>query len=121
MAQGSALPRLACVAGSAVVGHAYPVFHGFSGAFGQSPITGAKLALDWVSMPTTTGRGLVLGVGVGASLVALEGWPALMVPFALWRRDRALLGWAFAVNASCRPCDRIRHWHDCCPCPDEQR
>jgi glycerol-3-phosphate acyltransferase PlsY len=100
VAQGSTSRRLACVAGSAVVvGHAFPVFYGLSGGFGQSPITGAALALDWVSMPTTTVAGLVLGVGVGDSLVALEGWPALMVPFALWRRDRALLGWALAVNA----------------------
>ncbi len=100
LTQGSASRTMACVAASAcVVGHAFPLFYGFAGGFGQSPIVGSALALDWVSMPTTTVAGLAVGVGVGDSLVALEGWPALMVPFALWRRDRALLGWAVAVNA----------------------
>ena len=89
----------AAIAGSAaVLGHAYPVYHGFVGGFGQSPIVGSALALDWLSMPVTTTTGWVAGIAVGDALVALEAWPLLMVPYALWRRDGALLGWSVAVN-----------------------
>ena len=95
---GSAHLVGAVAATAAVVGHVYPVYHGFEGGFGQSPILGSALALDWVSVPVTTTAGLGLGVAVGDQLVALEGWPALMVPFAIWRRDKGLLGWALAVN-----------------------
>ena len=91
--------QVAATAGAAaVIGHAYPAYYQFEGGFGQSPMIGAALALDWVSMPVTTVTSWVTGVAVGDALVAQESWPALMVPFALWRRDRALLGWAAAVN-----------------------
>lgn len=94
------LARSAAAVGgaAAVLGHAYPALHGFVGGFGQSPIVGSALALDWVAMPAATTTGWLIGVAVGDALVALEAWPALMVPFALWRRDRALLGWSLAIN-----------------------
>lgn len=84
---------------AAVLGHAYPAYYGFVGGFGQSPIVGSALALDWVVMPVTTTAGWVIGVAVGDALVALEAWPALMVPFAVWRADPTLVAWSLAVNA----------------------
>jgi glycerol-3-phosphate acyltransferase PlsY len=93
-----ARPVAATAAAAATVGHVYPAYHRFVGGFGQSPMLGGALVLDWVSVPVTTGTGWVAGVVVGDALVAREAWPALMVPYALWRRDRAMLGWAVVVN-----------------------
>jgi glycerol-3-phosphate acyltransferase PlsY len=92
-------PEAATASAAAVLGHAYPAFHGGLGGCGPSPILGGALVLDWRSVPVTTGVGWVCGVAIGDALIALEAWPALMVPYAVWREDRALLLWSLAVNA----------------------
>jgi glycerol-3-phosphate acyltransferase PlsY len=89
----------AAIAGCAVlVGHVFPLYHGFVGGFGQSPIMGATLALDWLALPVTTIGGWFGGLLLGDALAAYEGWPLLLVPFSLWRGDAVLLGWALFVN-----------------------
>lgn len=92
-------PTAAAVAGAAtVLGHAYPIYYRFQGGWGQSPIVGSALALDWVALPVTTVGGWLTGFLVGDALIAYEGWPLLFIPFAIWRGDAPLIGWAIAVN-----------------------
>jgi glycerol-3-phosphate acyltransferase PlsY len=96
-ADGTPLPA-AVAGGAAMVGHVFPLYHGFVGGFGQSPIVGATLALDWVALPVATVTGWLSGFLVGDALLAYEGWPLFLVPFAAWRGDMVLLGWAIFVN-----------------------
>ena len=92
-------PTAAAIAGAAaVLGHAYPVYYRFQGGWGQSPIVGSALALDWVALPVTTVGGWLTGFLVGDALIAYESWPLLFIPFAVWRGDAPLIGWAIAVN-----------------------
>lgn len=89
----------AAIAGCAVLtGHVFPLHHRFLGGFGQSPIVGAALALDWLALPVATVAGWLSGLLLGDALIAYEGWPLLLVPFALWRGDLVLLAWALFVN-----------------------
>jgi acyl phosphate:glycerol-3-phosphate acyltransferase len=91
-------PAAAAAASGAVLGHAWPVYHRFQGGFGQSPVIGGLLVLDWLAIPATAVTGMGLGLLVGDSLVAYEGWPLLLVPWAIWRGDAALLAFAVIAN-----------------------
>lgn len=92
--------RAGAVAGAAaVVGHAWPVFHRFDGAFGQSPIIGASLVLDPRSVPAAVAMGHVGSWLVGDSLVHGLLWPVFLVPWGARRSDPALVGFAVAANA----------------------
>jgi glycerol-3-phosphate acyltransferase PlsY len=83
----------------AVVGHAYPIYYRFVGGFGQSPILGSLLALDWIAVPVVTVGGYGIGILIADALVAYEGWPLLVVPWAIWQGDAGLLVYAVVVNA----------------------
>jgi glycerol-3-phosphate acyltransferase PlsY len=85
-------------AAAAVVGHVFPVFHGFRGGFGQSPIIGGTLVLDPRGLAVSTVAGSVAGVATADALVMIDGWPLALIPWAAWRR-RDLLPYALAVNA----------------------
>ena len=52
----------------AVVGHVWPVWHGFHGGFGVSPIIGGLLVVDPLAIPVTIAVGLLLGVLVADRL-----------------------------------------------------
>jgi acyl phosphate:glycerol-3-phosphate acyltransferase len=91
-------PAAAAAASGAVLGHVWPVYHRFQGGYGQSPIVGGFLALDWIAIPATAVTGMGLGILVGDSLIAYEGWPILLVPWAIWRGDPALLAFAVVAN-----------------------
>ena len=95
----SAAPAAAALTSAAtVLGHAYPVFHRFEGGWGQSPIMGSVLVLDWVALPLAVMGGSLTGVLIGDALMAFAGWPIFLVPFAIWRGDPVLIGWALFVN-----------------------
>lgn len=97
LAPGSGAPHIA--AGAAVAGHAFPVYHGFRGGFGQSPIIGALLVIDPVALLVAVVGGLLIGHVIGDALVAYEGWPALVLGWAILRDDTALLALAVVANA----------------------
>jgi glycerol-3-phosphate acyltransferase PlsY len=83
----------------AVIGHAYPIYYRFVGGFGQSPILGSLIALEWIAVPVVTGGGYGIGILVADALVAYEGWPLLVVPWAIWRGDLGFMAFAVVVNA----------------------
>jgi acyl phosphate:glycerol-3-phosphate acyltransferase len=83
---------------AAVVGHAYPIYHRFVGGFGQSPILGTMLALDAISVPVVTLAGYGIGLAVADALLAYEGWPLLIIPWAIWRGEPGFIAYAVIVN-----------------------
>jgi len=88
----------AATATATVVGHVFPVFHGFRGGFGQSPIIGGTLVLDPGGLAASTVAGSLAGVATADALVMIDGWPLALIPWTACRR-RDLLPYALAVNA----------------------
>ena len=87
-------------AAAAVVGHDFPVYYGFRGGRGLSPIYGGLLAIDWIAIPVTTAVGSIIGVFVFRYiLMAYFGVTLLMIPW-LWYRfgDWPHLVYALTVN-----------------------
>jgi len=84
----------------AVVGHVWPVWHGFRGGFGVSPIIGGLLVVDPLAIPVTIAAGLLLGVLLADRLVAYDGWTLLLVPwFLLVRGEPAAALYAAVITA----------------------
>ncbi len=103
----------AYAAAAAVLGHVFPVYHRFLGGFGISPMVGGLLVLDWLAIPATTIVAYVIGVAVADSLVSYESWPALLVPWFLWRGPAEMVVYAVVVNAVYWPAMRVEvraHW-----------
>lgn len=75
----------AVVAAAAVLGHVGPIFHGFRGGFGISPLLGALLAIDPLSAVAAIALFGLLGLIAGNAFVAIEAWPlGLVVWFAFF-------------------------------------
>ncbi len=62
-------PWYLLIAISGILGHNYPVWYGFTGGRGESPIIGSILVINWFSLFITNGAGLVLGYITGSVLV----------------------------------------------------
>jgi glycerol-3-phosphate acyltransferase PlsY len=80
-------PYHAAVAVGAMVGHNYPLYHGFVGGRGQSPFYGSVLAMDPLAVPVTNAASVVAGVGLFRDMLAtytLGMW--LTIPWFIWRR-----------------------------------
>lgn len=87
------------IAVTVMVGHNYPIFHGFKGGRGQSPLYGGLLAVDWVALPVTTIAGVVVGLVVIRDMLwayTLGQW--LLIPWFAWRGGVAEVVYAVAIN-----------------------
>lgn len=88
------------VAGAGLIGHDFPLYHGFKGGRGESPIYGVMLALDPVGVAATTAAGAVIGFLAGNILVLRWAGLVLLVPWAaLVRRDGPLAVYTLFGNA----------------------
>ena len=76
-------PYFLIVAAAGLIGHDLPLFHGFKGGRGESPIYGGLLVIDPVAVIGTTLLGAVLGFVVGNILVLRWGGMILLIPW-LW-------------------------------------
>lgn len=88
----------AVCAAAAVVGHVLPAWHRFRGGYGVSPLIGGLVVLDPLAVVVLPSAGLGLGFLVADAFVAFDLWPLLLVPWAVWRGDPALLAMALAMN-----------------------
>lgn len=82
-------PYDAVVATAVMVGHNYPIYHGFTGGKGQTPFYGSVLAMDPAAIPVANAAGVVVGVGLLREMLAgytLGMW--FTVPWFLWRGRR---------------------------------
>lgn len=80
----------------ALVGHNWPLYHGFKGGRGLSPMLGGFFAVDWLGTLLTNVVAMILGLGVLRSvLVTYTAGTWLMVPW-LWFRTN---DWRYVVYA----------------------
>lgn len=92
-------PAAAVCASAAVAGHVFPVWHGFRGGFGMSPMVGGLLVLDPPAAIVLPIVGLAIGLALADTLLAFDAWPLLMLPWALVRGEPDLLLFAVVSNA----------------------
>lgn len=87
-------------ASAGVVGHVWPVFHGFKGGRGLSAIYGALLVIDWPGLFVTSIAGMLFGLLVVRSVaVAYMAGPWFIIPWVWFRtHDPAVLAWAVIAN-----------------------
>ena len=73
-------------AAGAVIGHNFPIYYGFKGGRGMSPLFGGLLILDWLAIPLTTFTGMFLGIFVFRDMFAAWtfGVP-LLIPWVIYR------------------------------------
>ena len=76
-------PYFLIVAAAVVAGHNLPVFHGFRGGRGESPMYGGLLVIDPLAAVGTTLIGALVGFLVGNILVLRWAGMVLLVPW-LW-------------------------------------
>lgn len=94
-------PYLLVCGASVLLGHNWPVFHGFHGGNGQSVVFGGMLAIDWTGALATNAFALVVGLTLlRDGLVSDYGGIPLTIPWLWWRfdGDPAYIAYAFAVN-----------------------
>lgn len=84
-------------AAAAVVGHVWPVWHGFVGGFGVSPMIGGLLVIDPIALAVTITVGGLLGLLLADRLVAFDGWTLLLIPWFAWRGEPAEVVYAVVV------------------------
>jgi glycerol-3-phosphate acyltransferase PlsY len=91
-------PEHIVVAGAALIGHVYPIYHRFLGGYGISPLLGGLAIIDWRAPLVAIALFAVIGLIAGSAYLAIETWPVALVPWFLWQGD----GWtvAFAVLAN---------------------
>jgi len=83
-----------------VVGHNWPVFHGFKGGAGLSSTLGGLLVVDPLAVLVTPLAGMVLGLAVFRDVfVAGSLWVFLLIPW-LWLRTRSFWPVAYALAVS---------------------
>jgi glycerol-3-phosphate acyltransferase PlsY len=83
-----------------MLGHIWPLYHGFKGGRGLSAVYGGMFAIDWIGVFATSLGGMILGLFVVRDfLVAYMAGMWLIIPW-LWFRthDVGHLVYAIAVN-----------------------
>ncbi len=92
-------PEHVLVAGAALVGHVYPIYHRFVGGYGISPLLGGLAVIDWRAPLVAIALFAVLGLVAGSAFLGIETWPLALIPwFALWG-DGWTVGYAVLANA----------------------
>lgn len=89
-------------AAMAVFGHNWPLYHGFKGGRGLSPVLGGMFFIDWLGVLVTNLAGMAIGLGVFRDvLLAYAGGLILLIPW-LWFRtqDGWHLAYAVFINLS---------------------
>lgn len=66
-----------------IIGHNYPIYHGFKGGRGESPILGALFVINWFGILITNGVASLLGYIFGSILVLRWGAYILLI-FWFW-------------------------------------
>jgi glycerol-3-phosphate acyltransferase PlsY len=92
-------PAAAAAAAGAVVGHAAPVWNGFRGGYGATPMIGGLLVLDPVGLAVTTGV-VSGGIGLTGKQQLMMAWPLSVPIWAAVRRRPDLLGYGLVANVT---------------------
>jgi glycerol-3-phosphate acyltransferase PlsY len=93
-------PYFLIAAATGLLGHIWPLYHGFQGGRGLSAVYGGMFAIDWIGVFATSLGGMVFGLFVLRDfLVAYMAGMWFIIPW-LWFRthDVGHLAYAIAVN-----------------------
>ena len=95
-------PYYLIAAFAAVIGHNWPLYHGFKGGTGLSPTTGGFLVMDWLGTIVSSVVALVLGLlvirGPFGIYFAYSGMILVMIPWtAIFSHDPYKLIYVVAV------------------------
>lgn len=82
----------------AVLGHAAPLYHGFRGAFGQSPMIGAALVLSPLGLPVAILGSVVTAFATAEMTWVTVLWPLFLVLWGVAVGDTAFTWFAVAAN-----------------------
>jgi glycerol-3-phosphate acyltransferase PlsY len=83
-----------------MVGHNWPIYHGFKGGRGFSAVFGGMWVIDWIAIFATSLGGMLFGLLIFRDvLIAYMAGMWLMIPW-LWFRfhDLSYLAYAVAIN-----------------------
>ncbi len=78
-------PYYLATAAFGLVGHDWPLYHGFKGGRGESPIIGGLLAIDPLGLAVTAAASSATGLVLGHILVFRWAWLLYLVPW-FWLR-----------------------------------
>lgn len=76
-------PYYLLVAAAGVLGHIYPLYHGFKGGRGESPMIGAMVVINWYGIFIANAASMIIGYVTGSVLVFRYGWYVLTI-FWYW-------------------------------------
>lgn len=86
-------------AAAAVVGHNFPVYYGFKGGRGMSPLYGGLFVLDWLAIPGTTIGGMLVGLILGDMFLMWIGAVPLLLVWMIVRFGTPVsIAYAIIVN-----------------------
>jgi len=93
-------PYYLILAAMGTLGHNWPLYYGFQGGRGMSPILGGMLVVDWIGILITTSVSFAAGALLQSFYLANRLSILLMIPW-LWlrHRDWKLVLYATTVNA----------------------
>lgn len=86
-------------AAAGVAGHNFPIYYGFKGGLGISPVFGGLLVIDWAAIPVTSLLSALIGYFIVRDLfLVYAGTPVLLIPWLWWRfHDLSYVLYAAAV------------------------
>ena len=92
-------PYFLIVAAMGVVGHDWPLYHGFKGGRGESPILGGLIVVDFLGLIVANLLGFAFGVLAGNLLVLRWAGLVLLIPWMWFRfHDWAYVAYMAIVN-----------------------
>jgi glycerol-3-phosphate acyltransferase PlsY len=95
------IPYYLIVATFGVIGHNWPIYYGFRGGRGQSPLMGALVVIDPIGLVVTTAIGMPIGQFVIKHVLAASSvWIVLLIPWFWLRGDLAEVVFAVAMNVA---------------------
>ena len=92
-------PYFLLVALAGIAGHNYPLYHGFKGGRGESPMIGALLVVNWFGLIIANGAASILGYIVG-SIMVLRWSSYFLLIFWFWFYFRDVYYVIFMVLAN---------------------
>jgi len=101
-------PYLYFAAAFGLVGHDWPLFAGFKGGRGESPIIGGLLAIDPIGLVLTSAASAATGLVVGHILVFRWAWLLYLIPW-FWVRTHSPYAVGYMVISN------IIYWYTMSP------
>lgn len=85
---------------AALIGHVWPVYHGFKGGGGMSVVIGSLLAIDWLAVFVMSIGGIIVGLGILRDVYLIYFSGLLLVIPWLWFRTGSVPLLLFAIAAN---------------------